>query len=68
MVSQASISERILEVVRANPDCTLEEVAQQLPDFGWSEVFVAVDHLSRSGRLRLIRGDSFRFTTSLRLP
>ena len=47
MVSQASISERILEVVRANPDCTLEEVAQQLPDFGWSEVFVAVDHLIR---------------------
>jgi len=69
MLSQASISERILEFVRVNHDCSLEELAQQLLDLDWSFVLLAVDHLHRTGHLRLIQeGDSFRFTTSLRLP
>lgn len=68
MLSEATISDRILEVVRANPDCTLDELSQQLPDLYWSDVFLAVDHLNRSGRLRLIQDSSLRFTTNLRLP
>ena len=68
MLTEATMSDRILEVVRANPDCTLDEVTQQLPDLIWSDVFLAVDRLTRLGRLRLIRDSSLRFTTSLRLP
>lgn len=68
MLQQASIGERILEVVRAHPDCTLEEVTHQLPDLYWSDVFLEVDRLSRLGHLRLIQDCSLRFTTALRLP
>jgi len=68
MPQQATIGDRILEVVRVHPDCTLEEVTQQLPDRSWSDVCLEVDRLSRSGHLRLIQECSLGFPTSLRLP
>ena len=67
MQSQLPIGDRILEVVRANPDCSLDEVVQKLPDLQWSDVFMAVDRLNRLGRLRLIQDISLR-TTSVHLP
>jgi len=67
MPQESTIGDRILEVVRANPDCTLDEVTQQLPDLYWSDVFLEVDRLSRLGYLRLIEDSSLKFTTRLRL-
>lgn len=67
MRPRAPIGERILELVRANPDCTMEEVMQQLPELSWSDVFLEVERLVRVGQLRLIH-NSLLFTTSLRLP
>ena len=67
MQSELSVSDRILEVVRTNPDCSLDEVVQQLPDLLWSDVFMAVDHLNRLGRLRLIQDISLR-ATNIQLP
>lgn len=67
MLSEAPISDRILEVVRANPDCSLDEVVQQLPDLPWSDVFMEVDRLNRLGCLRLIQDISLR-ATSIHLP
>ena len=63
----ATIGDRILEVVKAHPDCTLEEVTKQLPELHWSEVFVEVDRLSRLGHLRIIQS-TFGLTATLRLP
>lgn len=67
MQPELPISDRILEVVRTNPDCSLDEVVQQLPDVLWSDVFMAVDRLNRLGRLRLIQDISLR-ATSVHLP
>jgi len=67
MQSELPIGDRILEVVRTNPDCSLDEVVQQLPDLLWSDVFTAVDRLNRLGRLRLIQDISLR-ATSIHLP
>ena len=67
MLSEVAIGDRILEVVRANPDCSLDEIVQQLPDLLWSDVFMAVDRLNRLGRLRLIQDLSLR-ATSIHLP
>ena len=50
MRSELPIGDRILEVVRTNPDCSLDEVVQQLPDLLWSDVFMEVDRLNRLGR------------------
>jgi len=68
MLQEATISDRILEVVRANPDCTLGKITHRLPDLHWTDAFLEVARLSRSGHLRLIQDSSLGFTASLRLP
>jgi len=66
-MEHTTIGDQILAVVRANPDCTLGEVMQQLPNLDWAEVYLEAERLSRSGQLRQIR-DNVPFTTTLRLP
>ena len=67
MLQQATIGDRILKIVRTNPDSTLEEVTRQLPELYWSDVFLEVDRLRRSGQLQLAQS-SLGLTTTLRLP
>ncbi|BCA54581.1 hypothetical protein W02_17210 [Nitrospira sp. KM1] len=64
-MSYQTAANQILEVVIANPDCTLDELSERLPDMHWSDVFLEVDRLSRKGQLLLIRTSS-GFTTTLR--
>ena len=67
MLQQGTTGDRILEIVRADPDCTLEEVTRQLPELYWSDVFLEVERLRRSGQLQLTQS-SLGLTTTLRLP
>jgi hypothetical protein len=67
MLQQEITADRVLKVVQAHPDCTLDEVTQELKEINWSDVFLAVDSLSRSGHLRLTQS-SFGLTTTLRVP
>jgi hypothetical protein len=67
MLQQETTTDQVLEVVRAHPDCTLDEVTEKLPKLHWSDVFVAVDNLSRSGHLRLTQRN-LGLTTTLSLP
>ncbi|MDF0643810.1 MAG: hypothetical protein P0111_07235 [Nitrospira sp.] len=67
MLQEATTGDRILDMVRANPDCTLEEVTHRLPEVHWSDVFLEVERLGRLSRLRLTH-HSLLFTTTLRLP
>jgi hypothetical protein len=67
MPRQETVARQILEMVRANPECTLEELTLGLVEFHWSDVFLEVDHLCRSGQLRLKQG-SHGLTTTLRVP
>ena len=48
------------EVTRLG-SCTLDELAQRLPDYSWGQVFSAGDRLSRQGRLRLSRTTRFGY-------
>lgn len=66
MLQLGTIGDRILEIVRANPDCTLEAVTRQLPELYWSDVFLEVERLRRSGQLQLTQS-SLGLTTTLRL-
>jgi len=54
MFQQATISDQILEVVKANPGCTLEQVTQQLTDLHSNDVYIEVERLCQAGHLRLI--------------
>ena len=52
------VTNQILDIVRTHPGCGLDELISFLPELSWSEVFVEVDRLSRSGQLRLTRTGS----------
>jgi|GEM_PF-3658556 len=34
-------------------ECPLEEVVDLCPDVTWNQVFLAIDHLSRTGQIRV---------------
>ncbi len=68
MLQQATIGDQILEVVRANPDCTFKKVVQQFPDLDWSDLYIEVELLRLSGRLRMIHNYWGLFTSTVRLP
>jgi hypothetical protein len=65
MSPHMAIADRIIHTVRGIPDCSLEELTHRLSDLSWSEVFLEVDRLSRSGQL-LLTQSGVRFTTTLR--
>jgi len=46
------IEEAIIEKLRSGP-CSFDDVVTGLPNFRWGEVFVAVDRMSRDGRVLL---------------
>lgn len=52
------VANQILEIVKAHPGCGLDELTSFLPDFSWSEIYVEVDRMSRSGQLGLTRTGS----------
>jgi hypothetical protein len=44
----------ILEAVRHENECDLEELVRVCPSCTWNQVFLEVDRLSRTGELRLL--------------
>jgi hypothetical protein len=67
MLQQGTIGDRILEMARASPDCTFEEVTQELPELHWYDVFREVERLSHSGHMRVVF-NRLLFMSTLRLP
>ena len=64
MSQPGTVANQILDVVRLNPECTMEELIHHFP---WPEVLYEVQQLSRSGQLRMTES-SIGFTTTLRVP
>jgi hypothetical protein len=61
------VANQILEVVKASPECSLEELTLCLRNLHWSDVFYEVERLNRCGQLRL-RQSSLGWTTTLSVP
>ena len=53
-----------VHLTREGP-CTLESLLARLSQFSWSEIFSAVDQLSREGNLVLRRPDRFGYQVSI---
>ncbi len=66
MLERRSAAEQILEAVSIHPECTLDELTDYLDALTWSEVFLEVDQLSRSGHLLLTQSGS-GFVTTIRV-
>lgn len=48
------LRKRIFRIVRKNKICDLDELILECTSYSWTEVFLEVDELSRSGELRLL--------------
>jgi hypothetical protein len=53
--SHTDVRSHILETVRRENECDLEELVRACPSCTWNQVFLEVDCLSRTGKLRLLR-------------
>ncbi len=50
----ATMADRVRDALKTRQtDCPMEEIVTLCPDLTWNQVFMAVDHLSRTGRVRL---------------
>jgi len=45
--------EAVLETLQRTGPCGIDDLVIQLPNLSWGEVFLAVDQMSRDGRLLL---------------
>jgi hypothetical protein len=51
---QTGAAQTVMEIVLRSPGCDLEELVLECPGLTWNQVFLAVDHLSRSGEIALM--------------
>ena len=61
----AQIDLDILSELEQLGTCTFEELARALPEYTLTNVFAAVDDLSRDGRLALTRRANFDYRISI---
>ncbi len=47
------LEEAIIETLRSGGPCCLDDVVMRLPNHSWGEIFLAVDRMSRDGRVLL---------------
>ena len=48
------LRKRLLRIVRKRTVCDLDELILECASYSWTQVFLEVDHLSRSGELCLL--------------
>jgi hypothetical protein len=63
---QTPVTDRILSELQSTPGCDLDTLTQKLPDLSWSQVFLAIDRLSREGVVLVTFGLERRYV--IRLP
>ena len=49
------LEEAIVEKLQKGGPCCLDDVVTSLPNSSWGEIFLAVDRMSRDGRLSLLQ-------------
>ena len=65
MIRDREVTHRILKTLEANPQCDLDKLVQLCSELSWSEVFLGIDRLSRTGRVRLSRQSIGNYIISL---
>lgn len=65
MTQLTTVEHAILQDLEQRGPCTIDELAQRLPDSSWNQVFTGVDQLSRSGQLTLRHLTTFEYMVFL---
>ncbi|HSN05065.1 MAG TPA: hypothetical protein VLS44_08770 [Nitrospira sp.] len=65
MAQAHAIESAIHQQLARHGTCSLDELADLLPDYSWSQVFDAVDRLTREGSVRFQHPGPFLYLLSL---
>ena len=63
---QNELSSRVLRIVRWKRQCDLDELLKECASYTWTQVFLEVDRLSRTGELCLLCEKAGEY--SLKIP
>lgn len=63
-----SLEEAIAEKLRNDGPCCFDEIVTGLPNFSWGQIFVAVDCMSRDGRVFIRKLGFSTYQVSLGSP
>ena len=66
MIAMMCLEKAIVETLKKTGPCCLDNLVMDLPKFSWGEVFLAVDRMSRDGRLLLLQLDRSTYQITLR--
>ena len=66
MASDIPVTDHILGAVQCAHGCDLDTLTNNLSDLSWSQVFLAVDQLSRRGKVRVTLDTGSRYM--IRMP
>ena len=64
MAQEITAENLVIDILHRAPACTLEDVTRRCPNLTWNQVFLVVEHLSRTGQVRLVpaKGSSYTLT------
>jgi hypothetical protein len=62
---RTDLRKRVLAIVRKQKMCDLDELILECTSYSWTDVFLQVDQLSRSGELRLLPKRTGEYTVTL---
>ncbi|MBX9659231.1 MAG: hypothetical protein K2X00_11740 [Nitrospiraceae bacterium] len=63
---QSALTQRLLGMLADQPGVLLDQLLDRCPNATWNEVFAVVDHLSRTGSIRLSGNGMGRYHVELR--
>jgi exosome complex RNA-binding protein Rrp42 (RNase PH superfamily) len=63
--NQDDLRKRVLRIVRKKKMCDLDELILRCTSYSWTDVFLEVDELSRSGELRLLCKKAGEYSVTL---
>ena len=68
MANAGDLNTILLEIITQSPNCDVEELTVRCPQATWNQVFLALDTLSREGRVTLRRQGPGRYNVGLAPP
>ena len=62
MAPHTTVEDQVIDLLHESHSCDLEEITRRCANLTWNQVFLAVDRLSRSGRIILKTGGRGTYT------
>jgi hypothetical protein len=62
---QIGLSYQVLRILKRKKTCDLDELLQECTSYTWTQVFLEVDRMSRTGELRLVSKKAGEYSVTL---